>query len=148
MSNTFQFSVVFFKKLHPDAVIPTKATAGSAGYDLYAVEDGMIPPGVTQVVPTGLAVEIPQGMEMQIRSRSSLAVRGVAVANAPGTVDSDYRGEVGVILRNNGGQFFHYKKGDRIAQVVMAMYQSPIFEETQELTQTERADGGFGSTGA
>ncbi|WP_082660047.1 dUTP diphosphatase [Aureimonas sp. AU40] len=155
---------VRFKKLHPDAVIPTYATPGAAGFDLYAVEDTIIEPGQRKLIRTGLAAAIPEGFEMQIRPRSGLALKnGITVVNSPGTIDSDYRGDIGVILLNtdldytpgafsNGGSIhpgreFRVNKGDRIAQGVIAFVPQLPLVEVEELEETERGEGGFGSTG-
>jgi len=139
--------VVKFKKLHPDAVIPEKATSGSAGFDLCTVEDFVIPSMSRVKVRTGLAIEIPSGYEGQVRPRSGLAARqGITVLNSPGTVDSDYRGEVQVILINFGPEA-SFKSGDRIAQMVIGSVPSLSFEEVSDISDTERGEGGFGSTG-
>lgn len=129
---------------------PRYQTVGSAGCDVTASEDVMIPRGAWAIVPTGLSMEIPRGYECQVRSRSGLAAKeGVFVLNSPGTIDSDYRGEVKVILANMGKSEFYVKKGDRIAQLVFAPVSSVIFSKVAEsdLEITKRANGGFGSTG-
>jgi dUTP pyrophosphatase len=131
------------------AVLPLKQTPGSAGYDVCANNKMTIwiPAGETRLIPTGLKVALPEGYELQVRSRSGLALKkSVVVLNAPGTVDSDYRQEVGIILVNHGTQSFEVNKGDRIAQFVFAKYETVEFEETDTLDDTERK-GGFGSTG-
>lgn len=141
--------IVKFKKLHADAKLPTYATTGSAGMDLYACNDEPIVlwPGADAVlIPTGLAMELPSGYEAQIRPRSGLSLKGIAVANSPGTVDEDYRGEVKVIMRNHG-HTFHIHKGDKIAQMVVSPVVQADVEEVTELTDTLRGSGGFGSTG-
>lgn len=123
---------------------------GSAGYDLRAAVDDVVElaPGERRVIPTGLALALPPGIEGQIRPRSGLALRhGVTVANAPGTVDSDYRGEVGVILVNLGSELFAIRRGDRIAQIVFARVERAEIEDVEDLSPTERGAGGFGSTG-
>jgi dUTP pyrophosphatase len=136
------------KRLHEDAIVPTYQTPGSAGADLCSVEDVEIPEGQTRVVSTGLAIEIPAGFEIQIRPRSGLAAKhSVTVLNTPGTIDSDYRGEVKVILINHGTRPFAITKGDRIAQMVIGRVFQAGFEEALELNQTLRGAGGFGSTG-
>jgi dUTP pyrophosphatase len=140
---------VKFKKLHADAKLPTYATSGAAGMDLYACNDEPIQvwPGAEAVlIPTGLAMELPPGYEAQIRPRSGLSVKGIAVANSPGTVDEDYRGEVKVIIRNHGHMLVVHK-GDRIAQMVIAPVTQVDVVDVDVLTETERAGGGFGSTG-
>jgi len=133
-----------------DSTVPTPAyqTAGSAGCDAHAAKDVRIHPGDRVLVPTGLRMEIPEGFECQIRPRSSLALKhGVVVFNTPSTIDADYRGEVGVLLINNGTQSFDIKKGDRIAQFVFAPVTVASFEVVEELSDTQRGTGGWGSTG-
>jgi dUTP pyrophosphatase len=139
---------VKFKRLHPDAVVPQYKTAGAAGADLVACNEEPItlwPEGVI-VVPLGFAIELPPGYEAQVRPRSGLALRGVSVANSPGTVDSDFSGCVGVILRNLGETLVIHK-GDRIAQMVICRAAQAEFEVVDELSDTARGTGGFGSTG-
>jgi dUTP pyrophosphatase len=135
------------QKLNPDAILPSYETPGSAGMDLSATEDVIMTPGETLLVPTGLSLAIPMGYEGQIRSRSGLALNGVVVANSPGTIDSDYRGEVRIILRNVTPNIVALAKGQRIAQLIIAPVIPVLWEETDELDKTSRADGGFGSTG-
>lgn len=139
------------RKLTPDAVIPRYMTEGSAGFDLTATEDVIIRPHQTVLIPTGLAFEVPPGYELQIRPRSGLSRKtGLRIPNAPGTVDSDYRGEVMVIAHNAGDSAYYVHKGDRIAQGVIAPVYRAVFEEVydeDELSVTERGSGGFGSTG-
>jgi len=130
--------------------LPGRASAGSAGLDLRAAvtERTVLQPGERILVPTGLVLEIPPGFEGQIRPRSGLAIRhGVTVVNAPGTVDSDYRGEVAVALVNLGAEPFAIARGDRIAQLVVARVEAVELEEVGELGDSDRGDGGFGSTG-
>ncbi len=129
---------------------PAPASAGSAGCDLRAaVEDDLVlPPGGRAAVPTGLVLAIPPGWEGQVRPRSGLALRhGVTLPNAPGTIDSDYRGEVQVLLVNLGDAPFTVRRGDRIAQLVLARVGRAEWEEAEDLGETERGEGGFGSTG-
>jgi dUTP pyrophosphatase len=129
---------------------PARASAGSSGYDLRAAvaEPVTLPPGGRALVPTGLALEIPLGWEAQVRPRSGLAVRhGVTVLNAPGTVDSDYRGEVRVALVNLGEAPVTLERGDRIAQLVFTRVGVAELIEVAELNESERGEGGFGSTG-
>lgn len=129
---------------------PAPASAGSAGCDLRAAltEELVLPPGGRAAVPTGLVLEIPPGWEGQVRPRSGLALRhGVTLANAPGTIDSDYRGEVQVLLVNLGDAAFTVRRGDRIAQLVLARVEQAEWEEADELAETGRGAGGFGSTG-
>lgn len=128
--------------------LPAHATEGAAGMDLLAARDITLPPGGRALVPTGIAVAIPGGFEMQVRPRSGLALKhGVTVLNAPGTVDSDYRGEVGVILLNTGDAAFAITRGDRIAQAVFAPVTRALWEEVAVLPESARGLGGFGSTG-
>jgi len=130
--------------------LPCYATAGAAGADLQAaVKDAVtLAPGERALVPTGLAMAIPTGWEAQVRPRSGLALKhGVTVLNSPGTIDSDYRGEVGVILINHGDAPFTVARGDRIAQIVFAPVAQPALREVEDLPETARGDGGFGSTG-
>lgn len=132
--------------------LPSYETEQAAGMDLRAAlpEDNpmTLDPGKTAMVPTGLAMALPQGFEAQVRPRSGLAAKfGVTVLNSPGTIDSDYRGEVKVILINHGPEAFVINRGDRIAQMVIAPVTQGILQETEELPDTERGEGGFGSTG-
>jgi len=136
-------------QLHENAVIPRYQTPGSVGMDLHAAEDVEIWMGKSAMVRTGIAIAIPEGYEAQVRSRSGLAAKSsVAVLNAPGTIDSDYRGEVKVILFNHGEGLFRIKRGDRIAQLVFAPVARAAFDTVSALDQTERGAGGFGSTGS
>ncbi|MCX7896123.1 MAG: dUTP diphosphatase [Thermoanaerobaculum sp.] len=130
--------------------LPTYATAGASGADVCAAvqEDVVIPPGGRVAIPTGLRLAIPAGYEVQVRPRSGLALAfGVTVANAPGTVDSDYRGELKVILVNLGSQPFTVRRGDRVAQLVLAPVLRAVFLPAAGLPETDRGVGGFGSTG-
>ena len=132
------------------ATIPEYKTAGAAGADLCALLDKplTIPAGKYAMVPTGLFFEIPEGYEVQVRPRSGLAAKnGVTVLNTPGTIDSDYRGEIKVILINLGSSDFTINSGDRIAQMIVAPVTQAQFEITDSLSETERGAGGFGSTG-
>ncbi len=136
------------KRLAPEATIPRYETPEAAGLDLAALEGVTLEPGEWARVPTGLSLEIPSGFEGQVRPRSGLAVRhGVTVLNAPGTIDSDYRGEVQVALINLGPRSFEIEAGDRIAQLIIAPVTRVEVLEVSELTATERGSGGFGSTG-
>lgn len=131
-----------------DLPLPAYATEGAAGMDLLSARDMTLPSGGRALVPTGLAMAIPEGFEMQVRPRSGLALKhGITVLNAPGTVDSDYRGEVGVILLNTSDAPFAIARGDRIAQAVFAPVTRAAFEEVVVLPETRRGTGGFGSTG-
>lgn len=123
-------------------------TKGSSGMDLYSAEEKIILPGKWEVISTGIAVEIPYGYEGEVRSRSGLAKNhGVFVLNSPGTIDSDYRGEIKVILMNLGDEPFKVNIGDRIAQLVISPITRVEVFEVEELSSTERNDGGFGHTG-
>jgi len=132
-----------------DLPLPSRQTTGSAGFDLASAEpDFVLAPGERRLVSTGLAVEIPPGIEGQVRPRSGLALRhGITMPNAPGTIDSDYRGEVRVILQNLGTEPVTIVRGDRIAQLVFARYETPELVDATELEQSTRGMGGFGSTG-
>ena len=134
---------------NPDLPLPSRQTTGSAGFDLASAEpDFVLAPGERRLVSTGLAIEIPFGLEGQVRPRSGLALRhGITMPNAPGTIDSDYRGEVRVILQNSGAQPVTIVRGDRIAQLVFARYESPEIIDSTELEGSTRGSGGFGSTG-
>ena len=141
---------VLIKFLHPNATAPHLATPESAGHDLHACidEDLVLRPAERSLIPTGIAIELPVGYEGQVRSRSGLAVKnGVTVVNAPGTIDSDYRGEIKVGLINLGQEEFVITPNMRIAQLVISRYERATWVECDNLTQTKRHDGGFGSTG-
>ena len=128
--------------------LPAYATSGAAGMDVLAAENVTIRPGQRHAVATGLAVAIPQGYEIQVRPRSGLALKhGITVPNTPGTIDSDYRGELKVILINHGADDFAIQRGDRIAQLVLAPVTQAAWEEVEDLDETARGAGGFGSTG-
>ena len=133
-----------------DLPLPKYMSRHAAGMDLYAAVDEQmtILPGDWNLVPTGLAMALPEGYEAQVRPRSGLALKqGVSVLNTPGTVDADYRGEVGVILMNNSKQNLIVKRGDRIAQMIINKIEHISFEEVTELPETDRGAGGFGHTG-
>ncbi|MBU0502631.1 MAG: dUTP diphosphatase [Candidatus Margulisbacteria bacterium] len=133
-----------------DLPLPHYQTEHSAGMDLYAAvkEDLTIEPGGWKLVPTGTAIALPEGYEAQVRPRSGLALKqGVSVLNTPGTVDADYRGEVGVILMNHSKKELVVKRGDRIAQMIINKIEQIQFEEVADLPTTERGAGGFGHTG-
>jgi dUTP pyrophosphatase len=130
--------------------LPFYATEGSAGMDVCAMieEEIVIKPSEISIIPTGLSIELPNGYEAQIRPRSGLAIKsGVTVLNSPGTIDSDYRGEIKIILINLGKSDFIVKKGDRIAQMVINKFEKVEWEESDNLEKTERGEGGFGHTG-
>ena len=131
-----------------DLPIPAYATDGAAGLDVVTAVDLSLQPGERIAVPTGFAIEIPPGFEVQVRPRSGLALKhGITCLNSPGTIDSDYRGEVKVILANLGQEIFSVRRGERIAQLVPAPVLRAAFEEVGGLSGSERGSGGFGSTG-
>lgn len=128
--------------------LPAYATAGAAGMDVLAAEDVVLPPGGRHAVATGFALAIPEGFEVQVRPRSGLALKhGISLPNTPGTIDSDYRGELKIIMINLGPDDFAIARGDRIAQLVLAPVVLARWEEVAELDDTVRGVGGFGSTG-
>ena len=132
-----------------DLPLPTRQTTGSAGFDLASAEpDFVLSPGERRLVSTGLAIELPTGMEGQVRPRSGLALKyGITMPNAPGTIDSDYRGELRVILQNGGSSPVTIARGDRIAQIVFARFEVPELVDATVLEDSGRGAGGFGSTG-
>ena len=128
--------------------LPSYATPGAAGMDVVAAEDVDLLPGQRHAVATGYKVAIPNGYEIQVRPRSGLAFKhGISVPNTPGTIDSDYRGELKILLINHGSEPFAIRRGDRIAQLVPAAVTLAEFDEVEELCETDRGTGGFGSTG-
>lgn len=128
--------------------LPAYATAGAAGMDIVAAESLTLAPGARHAVATGFAIAIPEGYEVQVRPRSGLALKhGITCPNTPGTIDSDYRGEMKVILANLGSEPFEIVRGERIAQLVPAPVQRAAFREVEALDETARGTGGFGSTG-
>ena len=130
--------------------LPQYATQYAAGVDLYANndEDVVLQSLERALIPTGIYIELPPGYEAQVRPRSGLAIKhGISVLNSPGTIDADYRGEVKVILVNLSGEAFIIKKGERIAQMIIAMHERVLWEEVEQLSDTERGAGGFGHTG-
>lgn len=131
-----------------EGFLPDYATPGSAGMDLRASEDALLQPGEVRAVGTGIRIAVPEGYEAQVRPRSGLALKhGISIPNAPGTIDSDYRGEVRVILINFGNEPFLIQRGDRIAQLVVAPVARAEWERVCDLPETVRGEGGFGSTG-
>lgn len=137
-----------FKRIHPAAVLPAYAHPSDAGMDVRSVDDVVIPAGRRALVHTGLVMLLPPGYEAQVRPRSGLALKfGVTVLNSPGTIDSGYRGEVGVILVNLGEEDFAVHVGDKIAQLVIAPVTQPETAEADVVDETDRGAGGFGSTG-
>lgn len=136
------------KKLHQDARIPAYQSSGAAGFDFCSIEKKIIKAGEWGLVKTGLAFEISEGYELQVRPRSGLALKnGISVLNSPGTIDSDYRGEVGIVLINHSKIDFCVEVGDRIAQGVIARFEQVDFVETEKLLDTQRGTKGFGSSG-
>ena len=140
---------VKFRTIDPAAILPSYAHPGDAGMDIRSVEDLTIAPGERALVHTGLVMVLPPGYEAQVRPRSGLALKnGITVLNSPGTIDEGYRGEVGVILANFGKEPFKVEKGSKIAQVVVAPCTRAEIVATDDIDDTERGTGGFGSTGA
>ena len=141
---------VLIKKLNPKAKLPSYKTSGSSGMDLMALigDTLRIKPNQSVLVPTGLSIAIPDDTEVQIRPRSGLAAKSnISVLNTPGTIDSDYRGELKIILINHGKEDFLINNGDRIAQMILMPVLKIEFEEVEDLPETIRGSGGFGSTG-
>ena len=142
---------ILIKRLSKEISLPKYETAGSSGMDLAANIAGniSIEPGKTAIIPTGLALSVPKGFEVQIRPRSGLAAKKkISVLNTPGTIDSDYRGEIKVILINQGQETFKVEKGLRIAQMVVCPVVQAQIKEVEDLSETKRGKGGFGSTGS
>ena len=141
---------VKIKKLHPQAVIPAYMTEHAAGLDLCTVIEApvVLAPGERTLLPTGLAMEIPPGFEGQVRPRSGLALKkGVSLVNSPGTIDADYRGEIGIIIINHGVEPVEILPGDRVAQLIIAPVTQAILVEADDLNDSVRSSGGFGHTG-
>ena len=140
---------VVFQKIDPTAILPKYAHAGDAGMDICSIENITIPVMQRKLIHTGLRARIPEGLEIQVRPRSGLALKhGVTVLNTPGTIDSGYRGEIGVILANFGDKGFDVRKGDRVAQLVVSKFVSiRVLEGDVDKDETDRGEGGFGSTG-
>jgi len=136
---------VKIKKLHPEAKIPIHATPGSAGFDFYSLYGGDIMPGETKKFSTGISVEIPKGHYMRMEDRSGMALKGIHKAG--GIIDSDYRGEIGIILHNSSKETYKIEKHDRIIQGIVTPVSQADFQEVSELSETERGEGGFHSTG-
>jgi dUTP pyrophosphatase len=137
------------RRLDERAVLPKRAFDGDAGFDLHALEGAVLAPGARATVPTGIAVEIPEGHAGLVLPRSGLAARhGVALVNAPGLIDSGYRGEIRVLLLNTDREIaFELESGDRIAQLVIVRHETPAIVEVEELSESDRGRGGFGSSG-
>jgi dUTP pyrophosphatase len=134
---------------NPDLPLPSRATEHAAGYDVRSADDAVtLQPGEIRLVGTGLVMELPVGMECQVRPRSGLALKhGITLPNSPGTIDPDYRGELRVIMQNLGSESVVLDRGERIAQLVFARFETPEVSEVGELSETQRGSGGFGSTG-
>ena len=152
MKDPVRLAVLRLDGFDRDVALPSYATAGAAGADLRAnFPDGegvTLDPGARVLVPTGLALAVPEGFEVQIRPRSGLALKhGITLPNSPGTIDSDYRGPLGIIVMNAGQEPFHIAHGDRIAQMVLAPVVQARMDEVETLDETARGAGGFGSTG-
>lgn len=136
------------KKLNDKAILPKYAHEGDAGMDVYSTMDAILAPGKIALINTGIALEIPSGYEIQVRPRSGLALNNsITVLNAPGTIDSGYRGEIGVILINHGETSFHINQGMKIAQLVVSKYETIQLIESDYLCESERQTNGFGSSG-
>jgi len=142
---------VRFRRLasNPDLPLPNRATEHAAGYDVRSAEASVtMEPGEIRLVATGLVMELPEGVECQVRPRSGLALKhGVTLPNSPGTIDPDYRGELRVIMQNLGPEAVTLERGERIAQLVFARFEAPEIVEVEQLSETDRGAGGFGSTG-
>ena len=150
MSNAESLKVRFLRlEGNPDLPLPIRATAHSAGYDVRSADpDFVLEPGEIKGVSTGLIMELPEGVECQVRPRSGLAARfGITLPNSPGTIDPDYRGELKVLLQNGGPDPVEIKRGERIAQLIFARFETPEILESEAVSDTERGSGGFGSTG-
>lgn len=148
MSDSVPGMILKVKKLCNDAVLPCYAHEGDAGLDLFANEHVEIPPGQSRMIKTGISIQLPEETEAQVRPRSGLALKHqITVLNAPGTIDEGYRGEVGVILINHGKIPFMIEKGMKIAQMIVKPVMHVAVEEAQQLSDTHRGKGGFGSTG-
>lgn len=144
--------IVKVKRVRPDSAnpLPEYMTSHSAGMDLYAElpQELNLAPGERVLIPTGIAIELPDGYEAQVRPRSGLALRhGISLVNSPGTIDTDYRGEIGIIVINHGSEPFTVRNGERIAQLVFAPFVRAVLVEAAELGGTKRGEGGFGHTG-
>lgn len=143
--NKFNLNV---KRVHKDAILPSYAHEGDAGLDLYSVEEVSIEAGDSALIKTGIKIELPKQTEAQIRPRSGLALKySITVLNTPGTIDEGYRGEIGIILINHGKNKFVVEKGMKIAQMVIKPVWKIEVTEVKDLSETERAEGGFGSSG-
>jgi len=136
------------KLINEDAILPFQANIGDAGLDLFSAEEKLILPGEAELIRTGIIIELPRGTEAQVRPRSGLALKhSVTILNSPGTIDEGYRGEIKVILINHGNKEFLVEKQTRIAQIVIAQIAKVNIVQVEELTNSERGEGGFGSSG-
>jgi dUTP pyrophosphatase len=150
MTETINARILRVDQAKNDIPLPSYATEGSSGMDICAALDEamFVGPGETVLIPTGFIIELPCGYEAQIRPRSGLAIKhGIGILNSPGTIDSDYRGELKIILSNFGKETFRISRGDRIAQMIVAKCERVMWEESSELGGSERGEGGFGHTG-
>ena len=141
---------VQFQRLpsNPDLPIPARATPQAAGYAIRSAIEVVLNPGEIRLISTGLIMELPEGMECQVRPRSGLALKyGITLPNSPGTIDPDYRGEVKIIIQNLGSEQVTLIRGERVAQLVFSLFESPEVSEVKELSITDRGEDGFGSTG-
>ncbi len=141
---------VQFQRLpsNPDLPLPARATPQAAGYDIRSAIEVVLNPGEIRLISTGLIMELPEGMECQVRPRSGLALKyGITLPNSPGTIDPDYRGEVKIIIQNLGSEQVTLIRGERVAQLVFSLFESPEVSEVKELSSTGRGEDGFGSTG-
>jgi dUTP pyrophosphatase len=139
---------VKIKKIKESAILPKYAHEGDAGVDLYSTEEYALKPGERTLVSTGISIAIPLGYEAQVRPKSGLALKhGISIVNTPGTIDAGYRGEIGVIIINHGQEDYTIEKGKKVAQMVFNKIEAVNFEEVEDLDDTTRGEGGFGSTG-
>ena len=150
MNNSVKLKIKRISDKYNDVPLPEYSTEGSSGMDIRAAveEQQKIKKGEVSLIPTNLMMEIPKGYEIQVRPRSGLAAKyGIGVLNSPGTIDSDYRGEVKIILFNFGTEDFTVNRGDRIAQIILTKFYKADIEETNDLNESDRGSGGFGHTG-
>lgn len=140
---------VKLQRISEDAIVPDRAYSDAAGFDLYSIEQAILPPGGRRLIRTGWNIQLPPGTEGQVRPRSGLALKhGITVLNSPGTIDADYRGEIGVVLINHGSEPFQVEKGSKIAQLVFATVAPACVEVVDELEDSQRGARGYGSTGS
>jgi len=147
--NPYMFTLpdVNIKLLNADAIVPLRAKDGDVGYDLFSVDNVTILPGTVEMIHTGISIELPSCHEAQVRSRSGMGKKGIIVSNQPGTIDTGYRGEICVLLLNTTNDSYIINKGDKIAQMLITPKLPYRFKVVEELTETERGDAGFNSTG-